>query len=274
MSRQDPLAEAARAVAEPPGEPLAMETLVAWSRGELSPAEREAVEEHLARSPEDAELALALREFGDDLPEEELSPEHSATWDRLAGYLKTEAGGAAPAGARPEAGPAEPKVQVLPFVPPSPRSRPWMAWALAASLLATCVSLSWGIWQYRKASDAASGASVRPNTLIVDLVPNSHSGGLRGSEASAQQVFLDEADVTLTLAPPGDEPLRRVWGRLFDPAGAEIWSGRLQLSEGGAWTLTLRSTNMFRPGLYEIEIDERRESVTEPRARYTFRIAR
>lgn len=265
MSRKDPLAEAVRAIAEPSGERLDIETLVAWSRGELPAAEHDALEERLASSPEDAELLLALQEFHQDLPEAPAT-ERDSGWDRLAGRLAAEAGlGAAPV--------SEVKAEILPFVPPSPRPRPWMAWALAASLVYGLVTSVAVVRSWRgTGGPVGAGATALANVEVKTLKPLQGAGD-RSEGGERISVSAGAPAATLILVPPvglktsasGDFEVR-----VLGPGGRELYRGRLVPSSEESLTLSL-PTSGYPEGVYEIEVHGG-EATTAP-GHYEFEIA-
>lgn len=251
MSREDPLVEAVRAAAGPPDEPLDIETLVAWSRGELSGAEREAVEEHLAHSPEDAELALALRAFADDSPVEEED--------------RRPASDPIPPPKRPIAAPVP---APLAFPPPAyRRPRPWMAWALAASLAYGIVTTGVLV---RLGRPVGGGGLALANVEIQSLDPLSGAGH-RGGAGEGEKVSRKAPATTLILAPPSGFELSSgelVEARIEGPDGKERFREKLDLSSEGTFTFSL-PTSSYPPGLYEIEVRRAGGALV---ARYEFEI--
>jgi hypothetical protein len=266
MSGRDPLAEAIRTVdLPPPAAPLPVETLIAFQRGELAPPEHAAVAEHLAQTPEDAELVLALAEFGTPAPKP--SPEEGeASWRRFAARLAAELEAAPPAAAPALPAPLE--------FPARPHRSPWMPRALAASLLVSCLSVGWAFWERGErgqAGERMAAVAVRPNTPIVNLVAEG-AGNRAGGPAGAPRLSQTLGEATLTMTPPGAElPAGPFTGRILTSSGREVWQGGLALSPEETFTLTLAPA-LFRPGLYKMEIHAQSAGAAVPVGTFPFEI--
>jgi hypothetical protein len=261
VSGRDPLADAVRALKPaPPAERLDPETLIAFARGELEPAEREGVAEHLTGSPEDAEMLLAWSEFAEEAPVKPTPAEQDAAWQRFADRLAAEplVRPAAVLGSFPAAAPA----------PPVTTSR-WMPVALAASLLRATISVTWALWERGR---SARNLGIHGNPAIVGLAADGAGPGDRSSSPETVRLSQGQIEAILVLTPPGDlAAARRFEGRLISPSGRELWRETLVPTERGTFTVHLEPPRLAL-GRYTIAVDEWRGSAVLPVARFSFEI--
>ena len=138
------------------------------------------------------------------------------------------------------------------------RFEPWRpALALAASMLLVISILAfWALRERGTAEDlratVAELAAPRPDVPIVDLLPDS---ALRGGETGrrAAELPADEDHVTLVLNLPQAAEHTAFEAELVDAAGRVAWSGTLERSSYGTFTLGL-SRRSLSPGENRIRL--------------------
>lgn len=281
MSGRDPLADAIRALQpEPPDELLPAETLIAYARGQLAPAEREAVAEHLAGSPADADLLLAWREWNEDEAARPAPAEQDAAWSRFEARLAAESPeDPAPRETpvprvRPPRAPTSVPARAWPAPPPVARPR-WMPAALAAALLVATLSTTWALWErgrHERGLGGLGGLGIRANPAIVALAPDGAEPGDRSGTADVVQLSRRQREVSLVLTPPVEIDAARAYeGRLLSPSGRELWRGPLVPNERGTFTVGFEPPRLAA-GLYKMRVDERRGTETREVASFSFEI--
>lgn len=188
-----------------------VEELMRYHGGELEAAEAERVQDHLLVCPECMEDLLDLDGF------------------IAAGAARTEGTGES-AGA----GGAEPSDSA------SGAGGRRLAWALAASILVAVVGLgTWAVQERRVAdlrSQVAELSAPRPDVPIVDLLPAWSVRGESAARAPAE-VPPGEDFVTFVLNLPQAAGLSGFEADLVAPGGEVLWSGPVERSRYGTFTL-------------------------------------
>lgn len=199
-----------------------VDELVAYHEGTLSPTEERRVQDHLVACRECAALAADLEGLGEpgfgageDLPE----GAGDLVWEKVREEIRKE-----PA--------AQELPPPLPFRPRERGASPRWLQALAASLLAATVGLSYWVADLR-------GRNTEPrfNTPILDLYP---VGSVRG-EGGGELQTVPAGDVHLILHPPGSSRFAEHGAEIVDAAGREVWRKErdLELNADGSFTLWL-----------------------------------
>lgn len=230
-----------------------------YQRGELSAADTETLQDHLAQCPECAELVLDLDGFGDlghDAEGELWEGRKTAVWDALSASITDHHGSA-----------------------PTAASLGWR-WAplAAAALLALAVGLvGWLAVQHQGAelartkeqlaemgerlaqagqriADLEGGSAESPQLVVpsLDLFPPSFQRGDAGSPTLVMphqaRFFLLELHTTDTDSQP-DYRLS-----IVRPDGGEVWSGHgLQRTPGGSFRIAV-PRQLLTPGHYRLEL--------------------
>ena len=241
-------AEARRALASHPSP----DELLDYHAGDLSAAERERIQDHLALCPECARAVLDLAAFPGVEPAREedrlATAEVDAEWRRFQR--------AAGVPAMPRRAPAA--------------SSPRLAYALAAVLLLAVVGLSLWIGRLRSEVGALSGPKV--NVLVADLAPREQAveRSAAGEETVRVPPWTDRLLVILDLAEAPADPEYRV--EIAALGGREIWSRRgLRPSEDGNFTLEV-PRRLLSPGRYVIRLYGLRGNAWTRAAEYGVRI--
>lgn len=232
------------------GDHPAPEELLDFVAGDLSEAERERIEDHLALCHECARAALELAEP----PEAEPAPagelltgtELAAEWQRFRGAL---------AAARPERQGA------------ATRRIPW---ALAAGLLLAVAGLT--VWNARLREEARVLGGPRADVAVVDLVPQDAVARAEEVEEEVRPpAWADRLVLILNLANADSLPEYRL--DMADAAGRVIWSrSGVRRGPDGTFTLELPLA-LVPPGSYRIRLSGRRGATFEPVAEYAVRFA-
>jgi hypothetical protein len=208
---------------------------IAYHRGELSSAEEERLQEHLARCRDCFDLAEAAAAFADSDEEPGASEEveTAALWRLL----------------RPQLGSPELSRQnVREISDPPRRRRVWwesLPTALAASFFVALVALGAWSFQQQKALRAP-----RPVVLSVDFA----AGERVATPASAERILTAASGPWMLAIHPADElPSYRL--ALRDAAtGRELWSYTLRMDADLA--LKLELPEGLRPGHYRLELSD------------------
>jgi hypothetical protein len=210
---------------------------IAYQRGELSTAEEERLQEHLARCRDCFDLAEAAAAFaqGDEERSGSREVETAALWRLL----------------RPQLGSPEPSRQSrqnVREISDPPRRRVWwerLPTALAASFFVALVALGAWSFQQQKALRAP-----RPVVLSVDFA----AGERVAAPASVERILTAPSGPWMLAIHPADElPSYRL--ALRDAAtGREQWSYTLRMDADLA--LKLELPEGLRPGHYRLELSD------------------
>jgi len=226
-SKRDPLAELLQSLKDPPeaGEPLDLEKLVAYSRGGLSPAEREAMEERLTHFPEEAELLLDWLKFAEEedaLPRDQVDTAWKGFERRLT---------------------------------PPPRSAsfwasPRIAWRMAAAFL-FLAGLAGG-WALLLQRELATERQPQANVALVDLYLEDPE---RGESPEQQRIVFSPGvrQVTLVLTPGAALQHPPYRGQILDARKRVVWSASLVPNAHGTFAVSL-TKDFLVPGFYKIEV--------------------
>lgn len=228
--------------------------LLDYQAGDLSPQQREGIQDHLALCPECARAVLDLSRFPDVEParqEDRLADaDVAAEWRRF-----RERAGVAPALHRP------PRVSRF--------ASPRLAYALAASLLLAVLGLS--LWISRLRGEVRALAEPTVNVVVADLVPREQAGerSAGDEETIGVPAWADRLLLILNLAEAAADGEYRVVISTVD--GTRLWSRRgLRPSADGNFTLEV-PRRLLPAGPYRIRLYGPQGS-TAPAAEYAIRI--
>lgn len=223
------------------------EELLDYHLGDLSPEDRERIQDHLVLCQECSRTVLDLDAFPDVEPareEDRLSDfELAAEWRRFRERT----------GAKPVRRAASSR---LPY-------------ALAAALLLAAIGLS--LWTARLLERVRELSGPRADVHVADLVPLGI--GVRGPEAAEEVRVPDWAGrVLLILNLAGAKPYPEYEIRVLDPSGSEVWSLR-GVRPGPDGTFALEApADLLGGGAHEIRLLGLGARGAEPVARYGVRL--
>lgn len=207
--------------------PPDLQRLIAYQRGELSEAERHAVEERLDASREDARLLLDWQEFSRGTAESPAPAAMDAAWQRF-----------------------EAAAQPPTDVPAASEPRRWwpaaLPWAAAAALVFAVLALGWGLAQQRALREAREIRAGLETLVLGDA--------LRDEPAAAGPSALFDGGAGLgriEVFPAARQPRYRVAVVAAD--GEVVWSATLEPDRRGAVVLYLQRDSLPAGG-YAIEV--------------------